>query len=167
MTNYSRRILVVAVAAGVAAGVGAGLSHAEPDPTCFGVDGATLTGQFTGPLDTAGTLKGAGLLNGSTSFAGDATAPSAGLPESHVPPETASYTGVLTITTQHGKLILRDVGIFDTDVTGGEGEFTSRARVLEGTQRFAGATGILFFWGDTRDDFTFTAQAYGTVCGPK
>lgn len=48
-----------------------------------------------------------------------------------------------------------------------DGELTSRARVLEGTQQFADATGLLFFWGDTHVDSTFTAKVNGTVCRPQ
>jgi hypothetical protein len=165
MARYARRIAVVALGAAVA-GLSATPSHAEPDQKCVTVNNATLTGQFTGPLDTAGTLKGAGVLNGSTSFSGDALAPSAGLPDDLVPADTASYTGVLTLTSRHGVVTLRDVGIFDTDIAAGDGEFTSRARVIDGTGRFADSTGILFFWGDTHEDLTFTATVNGEVCSP-
>lgn len=124
---------------------------------------ATLKGGFTGALSTAGEITGGGRLNGTTAFTGDGLAPAAGVAPI-VPESTASYTGVLVITTRHGTLSLRDVGIFDTDVAGGDGEFTSRARVIDGTGRFAGATGILFFHGDTAEDFTFKADVSGEIC---
>ena len=124
---------------------------------------ATLVGGFVGPLNTAGEMIGGGLLNGTTAFTGDDLEFSAGLAPT-VPASTASYTGVLVITTRHGALSLRDVGIFDTDVAGGEGEFSSRARVIGGTGRFTGASGILFFHGDTAEDFTFEADVSGEIC---
>jgi hypothetical protein len=36
--------------------------------------------------------------------------------------------------------------------------------VIGGTGRFAGASGILFFHGDTAEDFTFTADVSGEIC---
>ena len=67
------------------------------------------------------------------------------------------------IITNQGTLTLRDVGVFDSDLPA-DGEFTSRGRVIEGTGRWKEATGVVFFWGDTEPDGTFTAEANGTVC---
>jgi hypothetical protein len=105
-------------------------------------------------------------LNGSTALAIEALVPSAGLPEAVVPTATVSYTGVFEIATNQGTLTLRDVGIFDSDLST-DGEFTSRGRVVSGTGRWEGAAGVVFFWGDTESDGTFTAEANGTVCIPK
>jgi hypothetical protein len=142
--------------------VALGLGPAQANDRCREID-AKLVGQFVGPLNTAGTIHGGGLLNGTTAFTGDALAPSAGLATTLVPATTVSYTGVLVITTHRGTLTLRDIGIFDTDLAK-DGEFSSRSRVVAGTGRFAGASGILFFHGDSLPDATFTAEVNGTIC---
>lgn len=167
MVGASRRMVVLAAAMLAATGLVTAQGLAQDSEKCFDVEDASLEGQFTGPLSTAATLKGAGQLNGSTEFTGQDSEPSAGLDSNLVPGSTVSYTGILKITTNHGVLTLRDVGIFDTDVAGGDGEFTSRSRVLSGTQRFEDATGLMFFHGDTQSDSTFTAEANGQVCVPE
>jgi hypothetical protein len=138
--------------------------RAAPDEQCFTVNGGIIEGRLTSQTTTAGTLKGAGPLNGSTALTIEALAPSAGLPG--VSSTTVSYTGTFEITTNRGTLTLRDVGIFDSDLST-NGEFTSRGRVIDGTGRWERATGVLFFFGDTDPEGAFTAEANGTVCIPK
>ena len=156
--RVNRRVVSFLIAIGVLALP----SRVWADDSCHKIN-AILVGGFVGALQTAGEMRGGGLLKGTTAFTGDDLEPSAGLTPV-VPASTASYTGVLVITTKRGTLSLRDVGIFDTDIAGGEGEFSSRARVIGGTGRFTGASGLLFFHGDTADDFTFEAEVSGEIC---
>lgn len=165
MILVSRRMLVLAVTVLVVAGLLTAQGLAQSSEECFDVDDGSLEGQFTGELSTKGTLKGAGRLNGTTEFTGQDSEASAGLEE--VSEKTVSYTGLLTLTTKHGQITLRDVGIFDTDIGGGDGEFTSRARVMSGTDKWENASGLIFFFGDTNPDLTFTAEANGEVCVPQ
>jgi hypothetical protein len=74
--------------------------------------------------------------------------------------------GTFVIETGQGTLTLRDVGVFDSNLSV-DGEFTSRGRVIGGTGRWEGASGVVFFYGDTEPDETFTAEANGTVCVPR
>jgi hypothetical protein len=163
--NLLGKVLSVALIALLGLGSFATFGWGQAGQDCEAVEG-TLNGAFVGPLSTAGTIDSNDKLlqQATTSFQGDGLAASAGLDPSLVPPSTVSYTGLLTITTPEGTLTLRDVGIFDTDVGGGDGEFASRSRVVTGTERFAGATGILFFHGDTAPDFTFSAPFDGQIC---
>lgn len=159
------RMLAISLVVGTLVGAWAAFGWGQAAQDCEAVEG-TLNGGFVGPLSTAGTMDSRDkLLEGATtSFEGEGVSASAGLDPSLVPPSTISYTGLLTITTGEGTLTLRDVGIFDTDVAGGDGEFASRSRVVAGTGRFAGAAGILFFHGDTAPDFTFIAPFSGQIC---
>ena len=162
--GLSRRTTLGLIGLG-ALGIGASSpGRAAPDEQCFTINGGIVEGRLTSPTTTAGTLRGAGPFNGSTALAIEAFAASAGLPG--VPAETLSYAGTFEITTNRGDLTLRDVGVFDSDIPT-DGEFASRGRVTDGTGRWEGATGVLFFWGDTEPDGTFTAEANGTVCIPK
>lgn len=138
--------------------------RAAPNEQCFTVNGGIIEGRLTSPVTTEGTLRGAGPLNGSTALTIEEVAASAGL--SGVPADTLSYTGTFEITTNRGTLTLRDVGVFDSDLST-DGEFASRGRVIAGTGRWEGATGVLFFFGDAGPDGAFTAEANGTVCVPK
>ena len=164
--EFSRRTALGMIGLGALGVAASSAGRAAPDEQCFTVNGGTIEGQLTSPTTTAGTLRGAGPLNGSTALTIEELAQSAGLSAATVPPTTVSYTGEFERTTTQGTLTLRDVGIFDSDIST-DGEFTSRGRVIGGTGRWTEATGVLFFWGDTEGDGTFTAEANGTVCIPK
>jgi hypothetical protein len=107
----------------------------------------------------AGVIDGNGGLNGTTLFflnssaAGPATALA----------RTVSYSGVFTITTDHGTLSLRETGI-NGPKTGGGRTFASVASVITGTDRFAGATGTLFFTGINVVPLEFRTQMSGELC---
>jgi hypothetical protein len=159
--EVSRRTTLGMIGLGALGIAASSPARAAPDEQCFTVNGGIIEGRLTSPTTTEGTLRGAGPLNGSTALAIETFAASAGLPG--VPIDTLSYTGTFEITTNRGTLTLRDVGVFDSDLDT-DGEFTSRGRVIEGTGRWEGATGVVFFWGDTEPDGTFTAEANGTVC---
>ena len=145
------------------AGSLAGHSQAQANVECEDIE-TTLTANFTGPLSTAGVVAD-GLLAGTTVFTGDNSAISAGMSGPTAPPATTlSYTGVLVFTTAEGTLTTRGVGIFDTAPTA-MGEFSQFDRVIAGTGKFSGATGRLWFFGDS--DFsalTTDSAVIGEIC---
>ena len=106
----------------------------------------------------AGALTATG-LNGTTLFLLDSSAagPATALAR------TGSYSGVFTITTDHGTLSLRETGI-NGPKTGGGRTFASVASVITGTDRFAGATGTLFFTGINVVPLEFRTQMSGELC---
>jgi hypothetical protein len=168
--GLSRRTALGLLGLGAVGAIASSPGRAAPDERCFTVNGGKIAGRILPPPtpeslpSTEGILRGAGPLNGSTALSIGELVPSAGL--STVPSDTVSYRGVFEIATKWGTLTLQDVGIFDSDLAS-DGEFTSRGRVTDGTGRWEGATGILFFWGDTDENGAFTAEANGTVCVPK
>lgn len=137
---------------------------------CKKVHGQVISTPFTigctSPvaLCTAGTIDGNQGLSGTTTFSADSIAPGpATAPDA---PATISYSGVLQITTSHGTLITRDSGIFDTaaaTLAGTGGFFSSFDLVLNGTERFAGATGALSFVGKTVGS-QFVSEMTGSIC---
>jgi hypothetical protein len=100
-----------------------------------------------------------GLLKGPSEFIGE-EASVAPIPGPSRP--TASYTGILTITTNKGTLTTRGVGVFETDPFGIGVQFD---RVIGGTGLFAGATGFLYytFTGDA-SGVAFTSVVSGEIC---
>jgi hypothetical protein len=112
---------------------------------------------------TAGEIK-SGFLKGTTKFTGDPAAltqiTSAIKPP--VRPDTFSYTGDLEITTNHGTLTTRSVGVFES---GSLGLGTQFDRVIAGTGVFNGADGFLYF-NFVADEAggTFSSSVSGEVC---
>lgn len=146
----------------------ADVGSAEADQRCYNVHGsieATVTTDgCTSPvgLCTAGTVKGAGPLNGATAFQTFALAPSAGMPGIE-PPGEFSYSGELVLSTRNGDLFVRDLGIFSP----GNEKFTELARVQGGTGRFSGAAGTFFISGDLTGGGTgFSSTMHGEFCVP-
>lgn len=142
-------------------------NKAEAQASCQPVQGhlvATITTEnCTSPvlLCTKGTITGAGPLNGATTFTTLALAPSAGLAPV-VPPTTVSYTGDLTVTTRHGSMVLRDVGL--ADFVGAV--FTEFDGITSGAGSFSGASGKWFISGGITGGGTgFDAEISGTLCG--
>ena len=125
-----------------------------------GIQGALAPDGCASPvgLCTAGVFKGDSLLRGTTSLTADGLAVAAGMPLVEAA-TTLSYSGLLTITTRHGKLVVRDTGIFDT---AGIGLFASRDVIVAGTGIFEGATGHIFFTGTGVT--SFDAHASGEIC---
>lgn len=111
-------------------------------------------------LCTTGEITEGGILNGTTEFTALSLAPAAGM--SGVEPDTTlSYSGLLKITTTHGMLLIRDVGMFDT----AKGVFSELDRITEGTERFSGASGTLFIYGTASADGTgFGGSIRGEIC---
>ena len=111
-------------------------------------------------LCTKGEITEGGMLNGTTEFIALSVAPAAGMPGVE-PDTTLSYSGLLTITTKHGTLLIRDVGVFDT----ARGVFSELERITEGTERFVNAKGTLFIYGPAAADGSgFTGSIRGDVC---
>ncbi len=121
---------------------------------------ATQTTTFTGPLSTAGTITGD--LKGTTLFLGDdgSLTPIGNPPKPANP--TFSYTGELVITTEHGTLTSRGVGAFEAVASGLGTQFD---RITEGTGKFEGATGHLYFTFRANADLTgFATDIRGELC---
>jgi hypothetical protein len=110
---------------------------------------------------TTGAIRGD--LKGTTQFTGDATslAPISGLALPPLNP-TFSYTGDLVITTQKGTLTTRSVGMFEFVPFGAGAQFD---RVIGGTGKFQGATGLLYFTFRANGDLSgFTSSVTGELC---
>jgi hypothetical protein len=126
----------------------------------------TTTG-CTSPIglcDT-GTISGNLGLNGAIEFfTVDSTAP--GPSTAPNPSTTLSYSGILEITTNHGTLITRDTGVFDTSTGTSTGGFSSAfATVIDGTGKYHGASGYLFFAGKPVNGH-FETPISGELCLP-
>ncbi|HEY5806852.1 MAG TPA: hypothetical protein VIT67_02735 [Povalibacter sp.] len=108
---------------------------------------------------TEGTIDGNHGLSGTTFFSaegGAATPPGS--------PGTSSYTGVFTITTEHGELVLRETGITYPRPGNPEGGvLSSIIEVTSGAGRYEGATGIMFFHGRSLNG-VFDVELVGTLC---
>ena len=90
-------------------------------------------------LCTVGTITEAGELDGSTTFVALAVAPSAGL--SNEPAANLSYSGQLTIVTDHGTLVVNDLGVLDAAHLA----FTEMERPASGTGKFENPGSTAFF----------------------
>jgi hypothetical protein len=115
----------------------------------------------TSPLNfcTKGTIDGNHGLEGTTFFSveGGAAVP----PTS---PGIRSYSGVFTITTELGELVLREAGVtYPRSGNPEGGVLSSIIEVTSGTGRYLGATGIMFFHGRSLNG-TFDVKMVGTLC---
>jgi len=91
-------------------------------------------------LCTTGTITGAGLLDGNTSFVALDVAPSAGMPAVE-PAANLSYSGQLTIVAGRGTLVTNDLGVLDAAHLA----FTEMERPSSGTGVFANPGNSVFF----------------------
>jgi hypothetical protein len=114
-----------------------------------------ITSQSLTEVDTASQIIGGGIIHGTTT---------AQLFPTSFDPTTGieTFVGTLVLTTQNGTLTLFIFnGVFDTFT----GEFSNDSMVVDGTGRFAGATGGLFFHGFVAADGTFTDdEISGEIC---
>jgi len=157
-------------AAVLAAGVVGSVSmqkDVEASGLCVPVFGhyqaAFTTTNCTAPsgLCATGTITNGGILDSSSLFVELDQAPSAGMPLTE-PSATVSYSGTLTITTAHGNLTLRDLGV----VAGAQENFTELERPTSGTGAFASASNVFFISGSLPNGGTqFDGQIYGQLCG--
>ena len=134
------------------------IGPARADVTCHEIDAkgeGRITSQTPTETDTESQIIGGGIIHGTTT---------AQLFPTGFDPATGieTFAGTLVLTTEHGTLTL-DIfdGVFNT-VTG---EFSNDSVVVDGTDRFAGATGGLFFHGFVAADGTFTDdEISGQIC---
>ena len=163
------KLVLLALAFGGVAGVAAAmmLSATPPPVTCRPVHGTIhsvfTTQNCTSPvgLCTTGTITDAGILDGATTFAALAAAPSAGLPTVE-PPVNLSYSGQLTIVASNGTLVTKDLGVLDQSHLA----FTEIERPASGTGVFASpGSSVFFISGSIVDNGQgFQGDLTGTVC---
>src|SRR6266481_992951 len=154
MKTPRTRWLAVAVLALSLAVVG----PAWGETVCVPID-AKGEGRFTSQTltetDTESQIIGGGIIHGTTT---------AQLFPTGFDPATGieTFVGTLVLTTKQGTLTLLVLnGVFNTFT----GEFSNDSEVVDGTDRFAGATGGLFFHGFVAADGTFTDdEISGEIC---
>jgi hypothetical protein len=111
---------------------------------------------------TNGTIEGNFGLNGSVAFAQD----SRGTAPTTAPVTSSVFSGILTLATAHGNLVLRETGMFTSRTGNPAGAlFASFGETLSGTDRYTGVTGDLFFTGQVVGD-VFLIQVTGELCRP-
>jgi hypothetical protein len=126
------------------------------------VERQTTTG-CTSPRNfcASGTIRGNRGLNGTTFFSVESSA--AGPSTS---PGGVSYSGIFDITTPDGTLKLRETGVsYGRAGNLAGGIFASFAEILEGTGRYGGATGDVWFSGRIIEG-TFLVKMRGELCVP-
>jgi hypothetical protein len=137
------------------------IEPAEALADCQEIKASQTVSADLSSFSTTGTIRGT--LKGTTQFTGDSTSLTPVL-GTFVPPlnPTLSYTGTLVITTRKGTLTTRSVGVFE-NVPFGVG--TQFDRVVAGTGRFQGATGVFYFTFKANGDLSdFTSSVTGELC---
>ena len=167
MKHFGKFVLVVLAFGGVVGLVAAMMLAAAPSPvTCRPVRG-TIHSVFTTQncaspvgLCTTGTITDAGILDGSTTFAALAVAPSAGLQGE--PQANLSYSGQLTILATNGTLVTKDLGVLDVN----HSAFTEIERPASGSGIFANpGSSVFYISGSIVDNGqAFQGDLTGTVC---
>jgi hypothetical protein len=158
---------IIALFALTAVGLAFMSKPASADTVCAPVHGTMTSTQTTAGCTSptgicfTGSITGASLLDGSTSFVELDQAPSAGMPLTE-PANNVSYSGTLTITTNTGdELTTRNLGVLD----GGRLAFTELERPVGGTGVFAGSSHVFFISGSTNSTLTsFMGTLSGTLC---
>jgi hypothetical protein len=114
-------------------------------------------------LCATGSITGGGILDSSALFVELDQAAAAGMPASE-PGTSASYSGNLTVTTHHGTLQLRDLGVVAGPIGGAS--FTELERPVGGTGVFAHASHTFFISGVLPNNSTgFDGLISGELCG--
>lgn len=109
---------------------------------------------------TEGTIQGNFGLDGTVAFVED----SAGTPPATAPAGSSVFSGILTITTGHGVVELRETGMFSSRTGSPNGPaLASWGEALSGTGRYQGVTGDLFFAGLVVGD-AFLVDVSGELC---
>ena len=112
---------------------------------------------------THATIEGNFGLDGTVAFAADSN----GTAPATAPPGSSVFSGILTITTAHGNLVLRETGMFSSRTGNAAGPvLASWGDTLSGTDRFTGVTGDRFFAG-RRAGSIFLVDVSGQLCRPK
>src|SRR5678815_3062350 len=95
---------------------------------------------------TNGTIEGNFGLDGTVAFVAD----SRGTVPTTAPPGSSVFSGILTITTARGDLVLRETGMFSSRTGNARGPvLASWGDALSGTDRF---TGCLLYTSDAADE---------------
>lgn len=111
---------------------------------------------------THATIEGNFGLDGTVAFASD----SAGTPPATAPATSSVFSGLLTIATARGDLVLRETGMFSSRTGNPAGSvLASWGDAQSGTGRFAGVTGELFFAGRVAGSI-FLVDVTGELCRP-
>jgi hypothetical protein len=147
--------------------LGAVTRRVHANVSCAPVHGtitsARITQNCTSPIGicTVGTITGAGLLDGNTTFVAADAAPSAGMPNTE-PSINLSYSGQLTIVTANGTLVTHDLGVVDTV----HAAFTEVERPAPGTGVFSiPGSNDFFISGSVVDNGQgFQGNLSGVVC---
>lgn len=112
---------------------------------------------------TTGTISGNFGLDGTAAFVSD----SSGTPPATAPAGSSVFSGILTVTTPHGTLLVRETGMFTSRPGNPLGWLlASWGETTGGTGRYAGATGDLFFNGARPPGAAFLVQVTGELCRP-
>ena len=106
---------------------------------------------------STGTISGNFGLDGTVAFAGD----SSGTPPATAPVGSSVFSGILTIATDRGELIMRETGM--SSGRAGRPVLYSFGETTGGTGRFADVTGDVFFGGKIVDG-AFLVQVTGELC---
>lgn len=166
-SHYHARIRWLVMVPLILIAVGAVTRKARADASCQPVHG-TITSvrtnqNCTTPIGicTVGTIRGAGLLDGTTTFVALDAAPSAGMPAVE-PSANLSYSGQLSIVTANGTLVTRDLGVLDA----AHAAFTEVERPESGTGVFANpGSNDFFISGSVVDNGQgFQGNISGVVC---
>ena len=78
-------------------------------------------------------------------------------------PTRQVVVGTSTYTTDDGAIVVEDLSVFDT----ARGTFAGVAPIVEGTGRFAGATGDLLTTGRVLPDGSLITDVTGEICLPE
>jgi hypothetical protein len=152
-TTTTRRMLAALMTVGALSLAAPGVAHADVE--CHEID-ATGVGQQTGPTTTVATIRGGGLLTGTTAGVFTVTPVS----------ETEFLLdGTVTFTVNRATLAVDVAGTLEfTDPPSLELEFDVTSTGMSGTGRLAGATGELRLTGEGADDGSFTETVTGEIC---
>lgn len=112
-------------------------------------------------LDTL-EIRGNFRLDGTVAFDADGS----GTAPPTAPATSSVFSGILTITTAHGELFLRETGMSSSRTGNPAGPLlASWGETEAGTGWFTGVTGDLFFAGRIVDD-AFLVDVTGELCRP-
>ena len=111
---------------------------------------------------SAGTIEGNFGLDGTVAFVGDGD----GEAPPTAPPGSSVFSGILTITTDRGVLVMRETGMFSSRTGNPRGPvLSSWGDSPSGTGRYEGVTGDVTFFG-TISDGAFLVDMTGVLCEP-
>lgn len=152
MTTTARRTIAALMAVGALTVVAPGVAHAGE--SCHEIN-ATGTGQALSPTTTEATIRGGGLLHGTTTGDFSVTGST----------ETGFLiAGTVSFTVNRATLDVVVAGTVDPVGTGGALTFALASTGMSGTGKLAGATGTLTFAGAGADDGSFTEDVTGRIC---